>query len=350
VLIVDDSAVARMALEQALTELPGIRVSLAGDEHVAQARIQLDPPDVILLDLELPRMTGLQLLRWVMSNRPVPVVGCSPNGPACDLAVRALGAGAVAVVDLPPDGAIARDAARRIADSVRRAHGMRELVQPASPRRPEPRDPPPRSSASLLGTAPSVIVATIGASTGGTEALAALLPALPAEFPGTVIVQHMPAVYTRTFADRLDRICALRVREAADGDLVEDGVVLIAPGGRHTQILRRAGGFVVEVFDGPPVCQHKPSVDVLFHSVARSAGPDALGVIMTGMGADGAAGLAAMRGAGARTLGQDEASSTVYGMPRAAAALGAVDVVASLDALPSQMIKAAESLRRRAPA
>lgn len=348
VLVVHGSAVARMALEDALGGVPGIRVSLAGDGAVAQARIQLDPPDVVLLDLELSRMSGLELLRWVMATRPTPVVIYSSEGPASDRVIHALGAGAVAVVDRLCDGAFAGEAVRRLADSLRRAHRHRDqLTRPAAPTRPPVARAPTGPTFPIARRVPSSIIAVIGASTGGTDALAGLLPALPAGFPGIIVVQHMPANYTRNFAERLDRLGAMRVREAADGDVVEDGVVLIAPGDRHARIARRAGAFVTEVFDGPVVSQHRPSVDVLFHSVAAIAGPHALGVIMTGMGADGAAGLAAMRAAGARTIGQDEASSTVYGMPRVAAELGAVDIVSSLDALPAQMIAAAESLRRR---
>ena len=346
VLVVHSSAVARLALEEALAGVPGMRVSLAGDGVVAQARIQLDPPDVVLLDLDLPRMPGLELLRWVMATRPMPVVIYSSEGPASEQVIRALSAGAVAVVDRPRHGAFAKDAARRIADSLRMACRDRDKLRPAASRAPSAPPVRPSSSAIRRAAASSVVVA-IGASTGGTEALATLIPALPAEFPGVVVVQHMPALFTRNFAERLDRLGAMRVREAADGDAVEDGLVLIAPGDRHTRIARRTGSFAIEVFDGPIVSQHRPSVDVLFHSVAAVAGRDAVGVIMTGMGADGAAGLAAMHGAGARTIGQDEASSTVYGMPRVAAELGALDIVASLDALPVQMIAAAEALRRR---
>jgi two-component system chemotaxis response regulator CheB len=358
VLIVNHSAVARVALEDALAGVPDMRVTLAGDGAVAQARIQLDPPDVMLLALELPRMPGLELLGWVMATRPIPVVIYSPEGPADEQVIRALGAGAVAVIDRPRDGRFSKDVVRRIADRLRAAHHDRDqLVQrgtttrPPAPRAPiatlPAPAPVPPTTASRRTTASSIIVA-IGASTGGTEALASLLPRLPVGFPGTVVVQHMPAVFTRNFAERLDRLGGIRVREAADGDVVEDGVVLIAPGDRHTRIVRGAGGFAIEVFDDMGASRYRPSVDVLFHSVATAAGPDALGVIMTGMGADGAAGLAAMHAAGARTIGQDEASSTVYGMPRVAAELGAVDIVASLDALPAQMIAVARSLRRGA--
>jgi two-component system chemotaxis response regulator CheB len=346
VLIVDDSAIARMELEDALTGVAGIRVSLAGDGFVAQARIRLDPPDVVVLDLELQRMPGLDLLHWLVATQSIPVVICSSRDPSDDLVMRALDAGAAGRVGRPQKGALANESARQIADGVRAAHrNRRTLVRPAPLVVPRTRPVPVLAPSHA---APSSIVVAIGASTGGTEALAALLPALPAEFPGIVIVQHMPAGFTRAFAERLDRLCAMRVREAAAGDRIEDGLVLIAPGGFHTQLARQAAVFVVEVFDGPTVSQHRPSVDVLFHSVARIAGRDALGVIMTGMGSDGAAGLAAMQGAGACTLGQDEASSTVYGMPRAAAELGAVGLVAALDALPGQMIAAAQSLRRTA--
>jgi two-component system chemotaxis response regulator CheB len=343
-MIVDDSAVARMELEEALADATGIRVSLAGDGFVAQARIKLDPPDVVLLDVELQRMPGLDLLHWLVATQSIPVVICSSLDPSDDLVMRALDAGAAGSVGRPQKGALARQAARQIVDGVRAAHrGRGRLVRPAPPVAPRAR---PVTMAAPGRGVPSSIIVAIGASTGGTEALAALLPAFPAEFPGIVIVQHMPAGFTRAFAERLDRLCAMRVREAAAGDRVEDGLALIAPGGLHTQLARQAGAFVVEVFDGPMVSQHRPSVDVLFHSVARIAGRDALGVIMTGLGSDGAAGLAAMRGSGARTLGQDEASCTVYGMPRAAAERGAIDVVASLAALPGQMLAAAQSLRQ----
>lgn len=346
VLIVNASAVARMALEEALAAAPGTRVSLAGDGAVAQARIQLDPPDVVLLDLELPRAAALDLLRWASSHTQIPVVVYA-SAPRSEPVLQALGAGAVAVVERPAGAEFTRDEARRLAGGLRAALRFppRTVVPPA---RLSERIVRVVSTQPIRRAAMSSVIIAIGASTGGTEALAGLVPALPAGFPGGVIVQHMPAQFTRNFAERLDRLGALRVREAADGDIVEDGVLLIAPGDRHTRVRRHAGGFAIEVFDGPVVSQHRPSVDVLFHSVAAAAGPDAIGVIMTGMGADGAAGLAAMHGAGARTIGQDEASSTVYGMPRVAAELGAVDVVASLDTLPAQLIAAAERLRRRA--
>ena len=340
VLVVDDSAVVRQTLTTILSQEVDFRVSAAADALIAQSKIARERPDVIVLDLEMPRMDGLTFLRAQMAIDPIPVVVCSCLTVAgAEHAMRALEEGALSIVTKPRIGVreFLYESAVALVDAVRAAASARLIGRPrgaAPARRAEGRGTAGRGSASpareawTREVAPSVIA--IGASAGGTEALRHVLETFPEDAPGAVIVQHMPETFTRAFAGRLDSLCAVSVREAEDGALVRRGVALIAPGGRHLRLRRRGDGYDVEVTDGPLVSRHRPSVDVLFRSVAEAAGPRAAGAILTGMGADGAQGLLEMRQAGALTLAQDEASCVVFGMPREAIARGAARFVVPL--------------------
>jgi len=319
VLIVDDSAVVRQVLSELLARDPDIHViGAAADPLFALQRMQREWPDVIVLDVEMPRMDGITFLRKLMRERPTPVVVCSTlTERGAETTMQALSAGAVEVVAKPKLGLkeFLQASVQSLTHAVKAAAKAR-LGQVAVP-------PPPAPAPAALGTATDHVVA-IGTSTGGTRALEAVLTQLPADCPGIVIVQHMPERFTAAFAQRLNALCHCEVREAEDGDRVLQGRVLVAPGGRHLQLRRSGSQYLVDVRDGPPVNRHKPSVDVLFHSVARHAGRHAVGIIMTGMGDDGANGLLAMRQAGAFTIAQDEASCVVYGMPKEAVERGAV--------------------------
>lgn len=343
VLIVDDSAVVRQVLTEILSQDPRLQVLAAvADPLFAMQRMRSRWPDVIVLDIEMPRMDGLTFLRQLMAQRPTPVVVCSSlTGHGAAMTVQALAAGAVSVVAKPRAGVRAHlhGSAVELVQAVRAAAlvNVRNLAAadatvPAAPG---------RGAASVRETRDRVVA--LGASTGGTQALEAVLKALPEDVPGMVVVQHMPERFTAAFADRLDGLCPLEVREARDGDAVLPGRVLIAPGGRHMRLRRSAGGYGVEVRAGPAVHHHCPSVDVLFRSVAGAAGTQALGVIMTGMGADGALGLLDMRRAGALTVAQDEASSVVFGMNREAIRAGAVDRVLPLDGIAAEVVRYAET-------
>ena len=331
VLIVDDSTSVRAALAAIIKADPGLRLfGVAGDPYQAVELMRTELPDVLLLDVELPRMDGLTFLKRIMAQHPLPVVVCSSHTDAGSAsAMKALDLGAAEVLGKPRlDNPVARaEAAVRIGDALRAAASSRretrkkvavvppgeklsaDVILPRLPTRKVPTTEP---------------IVAIGASTGGTTALQTILTALPATAPATVIVQHMPEHFTRAFAQRLDGLCRIEVREAVDGDLLRQGLALIAPGNHH-MVLRRSGDqYRVTIVDGPYVGRHRPSVDVLFRSTAQAAGQNALGIILTGMGDDGAACLAEMRAAGARTLAQDEATSVVYGMPREAVAAGGV--------------------------
>jgi two-component system chemotaxis response regulator CheB len=333
VLIVDDSAVVRQVLSARLRASPGIEVAGAvADPVFAIDHMNKAWPDVVVLDLEMPRMDGLTFLKKIMAVRPTPVVICSTlTQRSAQISMEALAAGAVSVIGKPESGLkkFIEDDGGDIVAAVRAAAaaGRRRTAPVAVGARPAPvaalvtpSAPRPRSLAS-----PEERLIAIGTSTGGTQALEKVLPALLPGKPGVVVVQHMPEKFTAAFADRLDTMCRVRVREAQDGDPVLPGTVLVAPGGRHMEVVRMDTRFRVRVFDAPPVNRHRPSVDVLFRSVAKAAGADAVGVIMTGMGDDGARGLLEMRRAGAFTVAQDEATCVVHGMPREAVALGAVD-------------------------
>jgi len=351
VLVVDDSAVVRMAMAAIFAEEAGVSLQAASDPILAFDKMSRWRPDVIVLDLELPRMDGLQFLHRVMANDPIPVVVCSGLAQrGTEAALHAVEAGAVAVVAKPQLDVrgFLLDAAVMLRDTVRGAAQARVRprgLDPARGARPRPSTQPLQRPASALGRTTDKVV-VIGASTGGTEALRVLLEQLPPESPGMLIVQHMPEVFTRAFADRLDKTCRVEVREACNGDRVLEGRVLIAPGNRHL-VLRRSGGhYETELQDGPLVSRHRPSVDVLFRSAAQAAGANAVGVILTGMGGDGSDGLLAMRQAGAVTLAQDEASCVVFGMPKEAIQKGAVQHVVPLAAMPATILRHAAQMMR----
>lgn len=343
VLIVDDSATVRKVMSAVLGSAPGIEViGTAADPLFAMDKMNRDWPDVLLMDVEMPRMDGITFLKRIMAERPTPVVICSSLTEAgTATAMQALSSGAVSIVTKPRVGLkeFLQEAGNEIVAAIRAAAqaNMRRVAPLAAP-------PPPRLGMDAIPAGPVMAMAettdkvvAIGASTGGTQALEAVLVALPRVCPGIVIVQHMPEMFTAAFAARLDSVCQIEVREAKNGDRVRPGLALIAPGGHHMQLKRSGAQYHVDVVDGPPVNRHRPSVDVLFRSVARCAGSNALGVIMTGMGDDGARGMKEMHDAGAATLAQDEASCVVYGMPKEAVKLGGVGRSVPLSALPAQI-------------
>ncbi|WP_374563955.1 chemotaxis response regulator protein-glutamate methylesterase [Ideonella sp.] len=347
VMIVDDSAVVRQVLGGLLDAAPGIEVLHAvADPLIAIERMKTSWPDVIVLDVEMPRMDGITFLRKIMAERPTPVVICSTlTEKGATTSVEALSAGAVAIVTKPKldlkqflnNSSAELVAAVRAAARANVARlGARAARAEAPVRHTADAILPAAQPRAMLQTTEQVVA--IGTSTGGTQALEQVLTALPRVCPGLLIVQHMPEKFTAAFAQRLDQICAIAVKEAENNDRVLPGRALIAPGGRH-MLLRRAGAqYVVDVVDGPPVSRHRPSVDVLFRSVARAAGSNAMGIIMTGMGDDGAAGLLEMRQAGARTVAQDEDSCVVYGMPKEAVRRGAVDKSVPLHAIEREIL------------
>jgi two-component system chemotaxis response regulator CheB len=347
VLIVDDSAVVRQALAEILESDPDIAVvGLAADPYIAAQKMESVIPDVITLDIEMPRMDGLTFLEKIMSQHPIPVVMCSSlTEDGCATAMRAMECGAVAIITKPKMGvkAFLEESRITICDTVKAAYSIKPRRLAPSPRRVEQKLSADvmlakASNRAMIRTTERVTV--IGASTGGTEALRVLLTALPADAPGIVIVQHMPEKFTAAFAARLDQECRITVKEAENNDTVMRGTALIAPGNRHTLLKRSGARYFVEVRDGPLVCRHRPSVDVLFRSAARYAGANAVGVIMTGMGDDGAHGLLEMKQASARTLAQDEDSCVVFGMPNEAIKLGAVDKVVPLGSLGHEILRA----------
>jgi len=341
VYVVDDSAVVRQTLLHLLQGDPEIQlIGSAPNPLIAGPAIQKNRPDVMLLDIEMPGMDGLTFLRQIMDSSPIPTVICSTlTTDGSKAALEALAAGAVAVVAKPRLGL-----KQFLEES--RLELVRALKSAAQSR---PRAAARPAMAGASRTARPVIAGlhalsvnkpvAIGSSTGGTQALESVLTELPADGPGIAIVQHMPERFTAMYASRLDGICAMNIREARSGDRIERGVVLIAPGGKHMQVRKQGGQYFAEVLAGPPVNRHCPSVDVLFKTMAECAGPDALGIIMTGMGDDGARGLLAMHQAGARTVAQDEASCVVFGMPREAIKLGAADEVLPLDRMAGEILK-----------
>ncbi len=334
VLVVDDSAVVRMALTALLSSVKGMSVTAAADPLIAMSKMAAQKPDVVVLDLEMPRMDGLTFLRKLMSESPLPVVICSGIADReSDLGIRALEEGAVDIITKPKLGVkdFLEESAARIVHTVRCAAEARVRVRPPIPRA------GPRLTAEAILPAPRAgirlttdKVVAIGASTGGTEAVRTLLEAMPHDCPALVVVQHMPEVFTAAFARRLDQTCRIEVKEAESGDRLIPGRALIAPGNRHTLVVRSGAQYHAEVREGPPVSRHRPSVDVLFRSAASAAGPNAVGVILTGMGDDGAAGLLEMRQAGGSTIAQDEASCIVFGMPKEAIERGAVEQILPL--------------------
>lgn len=352
VLIVDDSASVRQTLASVLGNDPDIEVmGVASDPIAAARRIQDEIPDVITLDVEMPRMDGITFLRKLMAQKPIPVVMCSSLTEAgSETLMQALEAGAVDVILKPRIGAadhlaesslriceVVKSAAQaRVGGRKPRAFNLRE-EGPAKKLTADAMLPPPTWRAMAKTTE---VVACIGASTGGTESLRVVLEAMPANAPGIVIVQHMPEKFTAAFAKRLDSLCAVEVKEAADGDPVLRGHVLIAPGDKHMMLERQGARYYVSVKSGPLVSRHRPSVDVLFRSAAHSAGSNAIGVIMTGMGDDGARGLDELKQSGAFTIAQDEATSVVFGMPKEAIARGAAMKVTPLDLIAREILQA----------
>ena len=341
VLVVDDSAVVRNMLCRELAKDPQIEViGTAPDPYLARDKIVTLNPDVLTLDVEMPRMDGITFLRRLMQLHPMPVIVVSSlTAQGSRTAVEALAAGAVDVLGKPGTAYSVENLSADLIEKVKlaaRTHPTAWAVPAPSPRAPR---------ATSLGTTTERVLA-IGASTGGVQALTRVLTELPADAPGTVIVQHMPARFTRSFAERLDTLCRVRVKEAQDGDGVFTGQVLLAPGGQH-MLLRRSGArYYVQIKDGPEVFHQKPSVEVLFQSTAQAAGRNAIGVILTGMGADGAKGLLLMRQAGAQTLAQDEATSVVFGMPKEAIKCGAAQRVVGLPDITRTVLEIARQLDR----
>jgi two-component system chemotaxis response regulator CheB len=346
VMVVDDSAVVRQVLTGLLDEAPGIEVMAAvADPVLAIERLKLDWPDVIVLDVEMPRMDGITFLKLVMQQKPTPVVICSTlTEKGARTTMEAMAAGAVAIVTKPKMGLkqFLSDSADELIHAVRAAANanVRRLAPgtsavPAVPGKQTADAILPPATRAMTQTTERVVA--LGTSTGGTQALEEVLTALPRVCPGIVIVQHMPEKFTAAFAARLDSLCKITVKEAEHNDRVLPGRALIAPGGRHMLLKRSGAQYHVEVIDGPLVNRHRPSVDVLFRSVAKSAGANALGVIMTGMGDDGAAGLLEMRNVGARTLAQDEESCVVFGMPKEAIKRGGAERVIPLSSVAAEI-------------
>jgi two-component system, chemotaxis family, protein-glutamate methylesterase/glutaminase len=341
VLIVDDSAVVRQAMSEIFKSDPDFDViGVASDPFIAAEKMKEQVPDVITLDIEMPRMDGLTFLQKIMAQHPLPVVICSSlSERGAETTLKAMEYGAIEIITKPKMGTkqFLEESRIRICDAVKAASMAR-------PRRivPAPKVEPKLTadaviakpvSHAMIETTEKVVV--VGASTGGTEAIRVFLEKLPADAPGIAIVQHMPEHFTTSFAQRLDRLCKITVKEAENNDTVIPGRVLIAPGNKHTLLKRSGARYYVEVKDGPLVCRHRPSVDVLFRSASRYAGKNAIGVIMTGMGDDGVRGMAEMKQQGAYTIAQDEQSCVVFGMPKEAIKMHAVDMVAPLDRIAS---------------
>lgn len=342
VLIIDDSAVVRQVLTEQLSHTAGIKIiASARDPIFAMERMKKEWPDVIILDIEMPRMDGITFLRKIMKEHPTPVIICSTlTEKGAEVTMQAISAGAVDIITKPKMGlkGFLEESRTQMIDSIKAASHAKlsNLTNAATARKPAQIKPKLTADAVVHVTHRPISETTdrviaIGTSTGGTQALEHVLKQLPRTVPGIVVVQHMPEQFTAAFASRLNNICQVQVKEAENNDRVIPGHVLIANGGKH-MLLRRSGAqYRVEIKDGPLVSRHRPSVDVLFRSVANTAGPNALGVIMTGMGDDGAHGLKEMLDAGAHTIGQNEATCVVYGMPKEAFKLGAVKEEVSLD-------------------
>jgi two-component system chemotaxis response regulator CheB len=343
VMIVDDSAVMREVMQQLLAPHKDIEVvGAAMDPLLALQKMKTVWPDVILLDVEMPRMDGITFLRQIMATRPTPVVICSTlTEKGAAITLQALSAGAVEVITKPTMGLrdFLHDSAQEMLSAIRTAAKAR--VRGAAVPTLEKASADAVVSAPIVGlqnqrTSERIVV--LGTSTGGTQALEQVLSQLPSSAPAIAIVQHMPEKFTRSFAERLNSLCAIEVREAQNGDRLLPGLALIAPGGKHMLVKRSGGQYHVEVKDGPLVSRHRPSVDVLFRSAAVQAGRNVLAVIMTGMGDDGARGLKELHESGAKTYAQDEASCVVFGMPKEAIKLGGVDQVIALDDIPNVLM------------
>lgn len=352
VLVVDDSALVRNALSEVLTSDPEIEImAMAQDPIVAASKMRDEVPDVIILDVEMPRMDGITFLKRIMAQHPIPVIICSALvTQGSQTALSALESGAVEVIEKPNLGTkkFFEESKTRICDTVKAAAMVKVTVRKyvksikVSPKLTADAILPGPSCKAMEKTTETVIA--VGASTGGTEALRVLLESLPRDTPGMVVVQHMPAHFTKAFADRLDKTCLVSVKEAENNDTVLCGHVLIAPGNQHMLLKRSGARYYVEVREGPLVSRHRPSVDVLFRSAARYAGKNALGVIMTGMGDDGAKGMLEMKQAGAYNIAQDKASCVVFGMPNEAIKLDAVNSILPLDKIADALLKKCRTL------
>ncbi len=339
VLVVDDSAIVRNIFSRELSRDPKIEVvGTAPDPYVARDKIVRLKPDVVTLDIEMPRMDGIMFLRKLMRYYPLPVIVVSSLTPkGGELALEALQAGAVDVMNKPGAAYTVGDMSVELVDKIKAAaHVKRENIGEKAI------ESPPHPERLAMTRTTNKVVA-MGASTGGTQALQQVLCSMPANAPGMLVVQHMPEHFTRSLANRLNDLCAIEVREAKDGDTVTPGRALIAPGNYHMLLSRSGAAYYVRVKSGPLVGRHRPSVDVLFKSVSRYAGKNAIGVIMTGMGRDGAQGLLEMRQNGAETIAQDERSCIVFGMPKEAMALNAVDHVVSLQNIPKKILQLAQA-------
>lgn len=343
--VVDDSAVVRQAMAHMLAGNAEVElVGSAPNPLLAMDMIRKTMPDVLLLDIEMPGMDGLTFLRQIMSSHPIPTVICSTlSTEGSKVALEALSLGAVAVMAKPKLGLkqFLEDSRRELVQTLKTAAKSRPRSRPAlGSEQVSGAAAPVRSGALASVHALSINKpVVIGSSTGGTQALETVLMELPADAPGIAITQHMPEKFTAMYAKRLDGICAMNVREAKDGDRLERGVVLIAPGGLHMQLRKNAGQYYVHVLDGPPVNRHKPSVDVLFRSAAECAGRDVLGILLTGMGDDGARGMKVLHDGGARTIAQNEETCVVFGMPKEAIKLQAVDEVLPLERVAQAILK-----------
>jgi len=335
VLVVDDSAVVRKVFSEELSHEKDIEVvATAPDPYVARDKIVALRPDVVTLDIEMPRMDGITFLRKLMKYFPLPVIIVSSLTPAGgSLALEAMDSGAVDVICKPGEAYSVGDMSAQLAEKIRAAASVNMAARARNLSAPRP------GAAKLSLTKTTNKLIAIGASTGGTEALKDVLMQFPANTPGIMIVQHMPANFTKSFAERLDSLCQIRVKEAEDGDSVVPGTALLAPGNYH-MVMRRSGArYYVNIKTGPLVCYQRPAVDVLFNSVAAYGGANAVGVILTGMGKDGAQGMLKMKQAGAQTIAQDEKSCVVFGMPKEAIELGGVDKIVSLQDIPGEVMK-----------
>jgi two-component system chemotaxis response regulator CheB len=338
VLVVDDSAIVRKILSTQLSQHRGIEiVGTAPDPYIARDKIVALNPDVLTLDVEMPRMDGITFLRKLMKYHPMPVIVLSSLTPkGGKTAMEALAAGAVEVMSKPGPAYTVGDACQDLVEKIKAASRVRLDKNIACQRQSTP-----VRQTHMIETTNKIFA--IGASTGGVQALAQVLSALPSNAPGTLVVQHMPARFTTSFAEHLNNECQVNVKEAQDGDRVIPGRILIAPGGFHMSLQRSGANYYVSVKDGPPVCRQKPSVEVMFHSVAKYAGANAIGAILTGMGNDGAEGLLNMRKNGAHTIAQDEESCIVFGMPKEAIERGAAEKVVSLSNIAQTLIMFAQN-------
>ena len=345
VLVIDDSALVRQVMGSILSECPLVKeVITASNPYIAVKKMQKKLPNVIILDIEMPQMDGITFLTKLMKYKPLPVIICS-GATNKDTALMALDKGAVDIIEKPKVGTktFLEESKTLLCDMVLAAAASRvkkakTLLKPIRVEEKLTADVIVKRIKKKISLKSGKKIIVVGASTGGTEALRVFLEALPEDVPGILVVQHMPAHFTYMFAQRLDSICRVGVREARDGDVVSGGTVLIAPGNRHMLLNRRGKEYFVEIKDGPLVSRHRPSVDVLFRSAANCAGADAIAIIMTGMGDDGARGMLELKQAGAYCIAQDEATSVVYGMPKEAAKLGAVDIILPLHKIASHVV------------